>query len=351
MPSGATCGPSFCAGGANSLHGALAPELGIGDACRRGSTESRSAGPARGAWFSSSGGASSPSMSRPLSVNHSSFVRGCQSKPTELRTPRAKTSSPVPSGFIRVMFGVAIGIRLADVARRADRHVQLAVRAEGDELPAVVAVGREAVGDDDRRRRIGEAALDVVEAQDAVDRRHVERAVAERDARRLAQSRRDDADDRLALRRRRRQRDRVDLARRRASRRTACRPRPRSSRAHSARARRPRSRTRAAAGCVSSGKRSRCAIARRAHIVAQPASRRPRDAHVRNAFDDADLRVMRLPRRDSPHAGIARTTTRDAHPGAWQRPRDPTDLTALVPPAYPAPLPIARRVRAQETPP
>ena len=28
---------------------------------------------------------------------------GCQAKPTVLRTPCAKTSHPVPSGFIRVM--------------------------------------------------------------------------------------------------------------------------------------------------------------------------------------------------------------------------------------------------------
>ncbi len=34
-------------------------------------------------------------------MNQSSFVFGCQSKPTELRTPLANTSSPVPSGFMR----------------------------------------------------------------------------------------------------------------------------------------------------------------------------------------------------------------------------------------------------------
>ncbi len=103
--------------------------------------------------------------------------------------------------------------------------------------PWCPSVGK-AVADDDRRRRIGEAALDVVEAQDADDRRHVERAVAERDARRLAQSRRDHVDHGLAACARRRQRHRVDLAFRAPSRRTACRRRPTSSRARSARARR-----------------------------------------------------------------------------------------------------------------
>ena len=42
-------------------------------------------------------------LSRPLSVNQSSRVCGCQSKPTVLRTPRANTSSPEPSGFIRMI--------------------------------------------------------------------------------------------------------------------------------------------------------------------------------------------------------------------------------------------------------
>ncbi len=59
--------------------------------------------PLAGATFNSSGGTSSPIMSRPLSVNQSSFVTGCQSKPTVLRTPLAKTSMPEPSGLIRVM--------------------------------------------------------------------------------------------------------------------------------------------------------------------------------------------------------------------------------------------------------
>src|SRR5205823_7832963 len=46
---------------------------------------------------------SSPIQSRPLSVNHRSWEPGRQSKPTLLRTPRAKTSIALPSGFMRVM--------------------------------------------------------------------------------------------------------------------------------------------------------------------------------------------------------------------------------------------------------
>ena len=73
-------------------------------------------------------------------------------------------------------------VGLADVARRADRHVELAVGAEGDEPAAVVRLRREAVGDDDRRRRLREVVVDGVEAQDARDRADVERC---RRARRL----------------------------------------------------------------------------------------------------------------------------------------------------------------------
>src|SRR5450759_2949603 len=49
------------------------------------------------------GGLSSPSQSRPLSVNHSSFVSGCQSKPTEFLTPRATISKPEPSDLRRAI--------------------------------------------------------------------------------------------------------------------------------------------------------------------------------------------------------------------------------------------------------
>ena len=43
----------------------------------------------------------SDTQSRPLSVNQSCFVVGFQSKPTVLRTPRAITSTFLPSRSIR----------------------------------------------------------------------------------------------------------------------------------------------------------------------------------------------------------------------------------------------------------
>ena len=80
----------------------------------------------------------------------------------------------------------------ADVARRAGRHVQLAVGAEGEELRAMVRLARQLVGDDHGLRRIAEVRVDGIEAQDARDRRDVERAVAPRDAGRQLQPRCDD---------------------------------------------------------------------------------------------------------------------------------------------------------------
>ena len=46
--------------------------------------------------------------------------------------------------------GVALRIGLADVARRADRHVELAVGAERNELAPVMAVARESIADEHR---------------------------------------------------------------------------------------------------------------------------------------------------------------------------------------------------------
>ena len=102
MPSEATCAPNFCAGGVNSLHLRPAAKSGSGTSPPWQCGKPKCI-PALGAWFSSSGGTSSPIMSRPLSVNHSSFVCGCQSKPTLFLTPRATTSMAEPSGFSRVM--------------------------------------------------------------------------------------------------------------------------------------------------------------------------------------------------------------------------------------------------------
>jgi hypothetical protein len=74
-----------------------------------------------------------------------------------------------------------------DVARRADGDVQLAVGTEGDELPAVVAVGRKVVAGHFGLRRAGQIAGDVGEFQDAIHHGDVERPVPEGHAARLAQ--------------------------------------------------------------------------------------------------------------------------------------------------------------------
>ena len=103
----------------------------------------------------------------------------------------------MPSGFIRQMVVVRIAA-IADVARRADRHVQQAVGAEPDELPSVMPVGRKLVGDDRGRARGLELRLDVVEAEDAVDLGDIQRAVAERDAVRHVEAA-DDGDDAIGL--------------------------------------------------------------------------------------------------------------------------------------------------------
>ena len=106
-----------------------------------------------GAWFSSSGGMSSPSRSRPLSVNHSSRVRGCQSKPTRVAHAarenfrrRAVRLHPQDRGEPRIVGA------LADIARPADRHVEQAVGSERDELLAVMRLGRQILVDDHRLR-------------------------------------------------------------------------------------------------------------------------------------------------------------------------------------------------------
>jgi hypothetical protein len=74
-----------------------------------------------------------------------------------------------------------VGRGLADVAGGSDRHIELAVGSEGQELPAVVPFGRqlERRRHVDRLRRAVELVLDAVETQHLVDRGDVERAVAE----------------------------------------------------------------------------------------------------------------------------------------------------------------------------
>ena len=78
--------------------------------------------------------------------------------------------------------------RVADVARRTDRHVQLAVRAERDELPAVVRLGGQLVGDYRGLGRVVQVVLDVAQHQDPAHRGNVQIAALERHAHRQLQA-------------------------------------------------------------------------------------------------------------------------------------------------------------------
>lgn len=79
---------------------------------------------------------------------------------------------------------VSVAIGGAHVARRADRHVELAVGPERDEFPAVMVIGRQCVGHDRRRGWRGEAVVDVFDAQDARHSGDEQRAVPIGDAHR-----------------------------------------------------------------------------------------------------------------------------------------------------------------------
>ena len=61
-------------------------------------------------------------------------------------------------------------VRFADIAGCANRHVELAVRSEGDEFPSMLGFGWQLVGHDYRCRRIVQAPLDVVKTQNAAYR-------------------------------------------------------------------------------------------------------------------------------------------------------------------------------------
>ncbi|MCY1408830.1 hypothetical protein D9M71_241600 [compost metagenome] len=80
-----------------------------------------------------------------------------------------------------LQIGVARAFGTADVARRADRHIELAVRAEGDELPAVVGFAREFGRQRFGLRRLIQMRLDVAQDDNPADRRDVQIAVAEGD--------------------------------------------------------------------------------------------------------------------------------------------------------------------------
>ena len=86
----------------------------------------------------------------------------------------------VVAADLRVLLG-----RLADVAGRAERHVELLVRAEGEVLPVMVLLGRQVeLGRHVDRLHVG-LRLDVIETQHLVDRHDVQRAALDRDARGL----------------------------------------------------------------------------------------------------------------------------------------------------------------------
>ena len=129
-------------------------------------------------------------LSRPLSVNQISRVRGM---PVEADGVADAAGEDLDAGAVRLHpedRGVSRVVLLfvADVAGRADRHVEHAVRSEGDELLPVVRVLRQRVVDDHRLARRLQARLDVVEADDAADLADVQRAVVEGDAVRLVEA-------------------------------------------------------------------------------------------------------------------------------------------------------------------
>ena len=84
-------------------------------------------------------------------------------------------------GVVAADLAVDAGIDLADVAVRADLHVELSVWSERDVFPVVMNRVREIelVGQFDRLAGIVELVLDIVVAEHLVDGEHVERAVLE----------------------------------------------------------------------------------------------------------------------------------------------------------------------------
>ena len=70
-----------------------------------------------------------------------------------------------------------------------DGKIEKPVRPELQHLPTVMPLGRQPVGDDRGSGRVVQPGLDVVEAKDSADGRHVEGSVAERDPARHSQPR------------------------------------------------------------------------------------------------------------------------------------------------------------------
>jgi hypothetical protein len=90
--------------------------------------------------------------------------------------------------------GIMVRVGVVDVPRRADRYVELLVRADRDELPAMRLVLRELVDNEDRLRRVVEVVLDRVEPRDLGQLGDVEGALVEGEPIRPMQPGRDDLD-------------------------------------------------------------------------------------------------------------------------------------------------------------
>ena len=132
-------------------------------------------------------GVGGPRVAQPVAavVGEPQLVRLRMPRETDRVADAARVDAQVAAVRVHAVDGGVDGRRrlvVADVARRAHRHVQPSVGAERDELPAVRAVGREVVVHDHRLGRRLEVRFDVVVAQDAVDLGDVEVAVAERHA-------------------------------------------------------------------------------------------------------------------------------------------------------------------------
>src|SRR6266508_1089295 len=104
-------------------------------------------------------------------------------------------------GVVAADLAVGAGVDLANVAVRADLHIELAVGPERDVLPIVMDGVREIepLRQLDRLAGIVELVLDVVVTEHLVDSEHVKRAVLERQPVGLGQSRQQGLDLALAV--------------------------------------------------------------------------------------------------------------------------------------------------------
>ena len=88
---------------------------------------------------------------------------------------------------------LCVAIAIADVAGRANWHIQLAVRAKGDEFPAMMGFTRQVGNNHLESWCLIEMLLDVAQGEDLADRRDIQITVVEGDAHRHVQASRDHA--------------------------------------------------------------------------------------------------------------------------------------------------------------